>query len=108
MAGLWDIVTVTGDENQQRVNISLLRDMLTGLQFGVYTGSEARATLETSLGRSFSTDEWNDLLAINTQLGGQADKTDKLVYLHKLTLMLNSAELTLVDEAEFRSVLGIT
>lgn len=107
MAGLWDIVwSDPNAEFQKRLNVSLLETELTGLALGVRTRAQALTNLSTNLGRTLTTSETNDLSNLADQF--QAGSTQsKLVYFHKTQFALNAAELNLITEAEFRTVLGI-
>lgn len=108
MAGLWDIVTVEpGNENQMRINITLLRTQLVGVAVGLFSTVDARNALEADLGRAFTPAELTDLTALlNHFMTGTT--TDRLVYSHKVETALIAAELQLTDEAAFRTLLEIT
>lgn len=112
MSGLWDLTTITGDEFQERLNVSLLRTELTAIALDVKTKAAAQATLEASLGRPFT----GNVATVGTELGDLTKLSDdfatgatqsRLVLAHKIEWALNAAELQLTDEATFRSVLGL-
>ncbi len=114
MAGLWDITWGDPDAlDQERVNVSLVETELTGVALGVRTKAAALATIEASLGRSLT----GTVGTLGTELGdldqladdfSQGATQSRLVLAHKSGFALNAAELNLIDEATFRSVLGIT
>lgn len=107
MSGLFELVRNDGDDMQERINVSAIRTELTGVAFSLRTGAEAKTNLETVLGREFDAAETTDLSAISTQFNTGTTE-DKLTYAAKLEYVLNGAEINLVDETEFRSVLGIS
>ena len=106
MAGIWERV-VGGAEDAQRLNVSLLRTELTGVALGIRTLAEGKAALEAELGATLNTAETTDLTAISGAIDAGTTQ-QRLVYAAKMEFALNAAELALIDETEFRSVLGIT
>ena len=106
MAGLWDIVKGDAGEMVHRVNITLLRCELAGVALGVRTRSAAKANIEARLGRELVNDEITDLTAIadNFEIG---TAQDRLVYNTKVEMTLNAAELNIINETQFRDLLGI-
>jgi len=107
MAGIWERVTVDPtDEAQLRLNVSLLETELTGVALGIRTRAAAKANLEAELGQALSGAEATDLAAIADEFDAGTTQ-QRLVYAHKIKFVLNAAELQLIDETEFRAVLGI-
>jgi hypothetical protein len=103
MAGIWEIVRGNTDV---RLNVSLLQTELMGVALGVRTRAQAQANLETELERTLDQAESDDLtLMANEYEAGNVQS--KLVYNEKAKFALNAAELELIDETSFRSVLGI-
>jgi len=107
MSGLFELIRSDGTDVQERINVSAVRTELTGVAFSLRTGGEAKTNLETLLGRVLDTAETTDLTAISAQFN-TGTVQDKLTYAAKLEYVLNGAEINLVDETEFRSVLGIS
>ena len=103
MAGIWERVRGNSDV---RLNVSLLETELTGVALGVRTRAEARTSLEAEMGQPLVGDEITDLTALADQFEA-GNIQAKLVYIHKVKFALNAAELELIDEATFRSVLAI-
>ena len=106
MAGIWERVHTQGGESQVRVNVSLLRTELMGLALGVRTRADARVNLEAEMGEVFTAPELVDLNLL-ADIFETGNVEAKLVYAHKVDFALNEGELNLIDEATFRSVLGI-
>ena len=106
MAGLWNIVVGSAGENIRRLNVLLLRTELTGVAMGIRLRAAAKQNLETELGRVLTTDEANDLISI-ANIFDAGTIQDKLVYAAKMEFAFNAAELNLIEETEFRTVLGI-
>ena len=106
MSGIWEIVK-RGGENNKRLNVSLVRTELTGVAMGLRTRAAAKANIEDRFGRELTTEETADLVAIADQFE-TGTVQDRIVYALKLEMTLNAAELGLVEEAGFRSVLGIS
>lgn len=107
MSGLYELIRNDGSDVQERINVSAVRTELTAFAFGLRTGAEAKASLETLLGRVLDTAEATDLTNISTQFNTGTTE-DKLTYAAKLEFVLNGSEINLVDETLFRSVLGIS
>lgn len=106
MAGIWDrVVGSDSPDGPARLNVSLLETEITGVILGVRTRVDAKANLETELGETLSTAEAADLIAIVDALEIGSVQA-KLVEIHKLHFALNAAELQLIDETTFRSVVG--
>ena len=106
MSGLWDIVGVM-NELSEHVNITLLRCELTGVAMGVRTRADAKTNIETKLGRELDTNETTDLNAV-ADLFETGTVQDRLVYAAKVEMTLNAAEIGLLNETQFRSLLGIS
>ena len=106
MAGIWEITKGDVGEGQPRLNVSLVRTELTGLALGVRTRAQAKLNLENELGRVLSAEETTDLDALADEFEAGTIQS-KLVYSAKTEFALNAAELDLIDETEFRTVLGI-
>jgi hypothetical protein len=106
MAGIWELVEAPG-ELTLHINITLLRTELTGVALGVRTRADAKANLEGQLGRSLDTAETTDLNAIadNFETG---TTTDRLVYAAKVEMALNASELGIVNETQWRTLVGIS
>ena len=106
MSGLWDITGIR-EENAEHMNITLLRCELTGVAMGVRTRADAKANIESWLGRVLSSGETVDLNAIadNFETG---TVQDRLVYAAKAEMALNAAELVLINETQFRTLLDIS
>jgi hypothetical protein len=106
MAGLWNVVKGDAGQLVKRVNITLLRCELIGVALGVRTRSAAKTNIESELGRELNTEEAVDLTAIadNFETG---TVQDRLVYNTKVEMILNAAELNLINETQFRNLLGI-
>lgn len=106
MSGIWDYVTVTGDETQRRVNVSLLRTALTGVALGLATREQAKASIEAKLGVTIAGAAATDLAAL-ADLFETGTSAQRLVYAAKCECVLNAAELGLINETTFRTWLGI-
>jgi phage-related protein len=106
MAGIWEIVQGDTGEGAPRLNVSLVRTELTGLALGVRTRPQAKLNLEAKLGRVLDAAETTDLNALADEFE-TGNIQAKLVYSAKTEFALNAAELNLIDETEFRTVLGI-
>jgi len=106
MAGLWEIVRGDAGENVSRLNVSLIRTELTGLALGVTTRAIARDHLEAEIGRTLTSEEMTDINALADEFETGTIQS-KLVYAAKTEYALNAAELVLINETTFRSVLGI-
>ena len=106
MAGIWDRVVGSNDpDGPRRLNVSLLETEITGVILGARSQADAKANLEAQLGESLSVDETADLVAIVAALDSGSVQS-KLVDVHKLKFALNAAELQLIDEGSFRSVVS--
>jgi hypothetical protein len=107
MAGLWDIIKGDAGETVSRVNITLLRCELVGVALGVRSRADAKANIETKLGRVLTTEEATDLTAIadNFETG---TVQDRLVYNSTVEMALNAAELELITENQFRTLVSIS
>ena len=105
MAGLWTVLA-PNDEGEH-MNITLLRCELTGVALGVRTRADAKANIESRLGRELTTEETTDLTALadNFETG---TVEDRLVYNSKVEMALNAAELGLITESQFRTLVGIS
>ena len=106
MAGLWELAKAPS-EGQTHMNITLLRCELVGVALGVRTRADAKANIESWLGRVLDTAETTDLTAIadNFETG---TVQDRLVYNTTVEMALNAAELGLVNETQFRSLVNIS
>jgi len=106
MSGLWDIARGSLEANIPRINVLLLRTELMGVALGLRTRAMAKINIESELGRALTLDEINDLILIANQFES-GSIADRLVYNIKTEFALNAAELNLIEEEEFRTVLGI-
>lgn len=112
MAGIWDIVENPTGETE-RINVSAVHTEILAVGLTVHDKATALSKLESVLGRDLTGDagtvgtEKGDLNAIADAISSGTVE-DRLVYAAKLHSMLNAAELSLTDEAEFRTTLGIT
>jgi len=106
MSGLWDIIGIR-NENAEHLAIALLRTELVGVALSVQTRTNARDHIEDWFGRVLNSGEMVDLNAIadNYETG---TVEDRLVYDKKVELALNGAELTLINETQFRNILDIS
>jgi hypothetical protein len=107
MAGLWDITKGDAGELVRRVNVTLLRTELTGVALSVRTRADAKTNIEGQLGRELDTAETTDLNAI-ADIFETGTAEDRLVYAAKVEMTLNAAELNIINETEFRTLLGIS
>lgn len=105
MAGIWPILAPAGEG--EHLNITLLRCELTGVALGVRTRADAKANIESWLGRSLTTEEITDLnaMADNFETG---TVENRLVYNSKVEMALNASELGLITESQFRTLVGIS
>ena len=106
MSGIWERVAPNGDENQIRVNVSLLETELTGVSLGVRARADAKNAIESNMEDTLTAAELVDLNAM-ADIFETGSTLDRLVYAHKVKYALNSAEVNQIDEATFRTVLGI-
>jgi len=106
MAGIWEIVKGDVGETDRRLNVSLVQTELMGVALGLRTRAEAKANLEVGLERVLDAAEAADLSAIADEYEA-GNIQSKLVYNEKAKFCLNAAELDLIDEATFRTALGI-
>ena len=106
MAGIWEIVKGDAGELVRRLNVSLLQTELMGVALGVRTRADAKTNLEVGLHRALDAAETTDLVAMADEYETGTIQ-NKLVYNEKAKFALNAAELTLISETEFRTVLGI-
>lgn len=104
--GIWELVRAPG-ETDTHLNITLLRCELTGVALGVRTRADAKTNIESAIGRVLDTNETTDLNAIadNFETG---TTEDRLVYQAKVELALNSAELGIINETQFRTLVSIS
>ena len=106
MAGIWERVRKATSETDNRINIRLLQLELTGLALGVRTRADARLNIESELHEVLNTDELTDLNNL-ADLYEQGSVQSKLVFAHTVDFALNEAELGLITETEFRTILGL-
>lgn len=113
MAGIWDYVTVTGDEMQRRVNVSQLRIEIASAALGIVLEKDpktamdsAKAKLELAANIKLPADALADIDKISAK-SKEGTVLDQVVYAMKLEYALTAAELRMIDETTFRSVLGI-
>ena len=106
MSGLWDIIGIR-NENAEHLAIALLRTELAAVALGLQTRQNARDHIEEWFGRALDANELIDLNAI-ADIFETGTPTDRLVYSAKVEMALNAAELTLINETQFRSILGIS
>lgn len=107
MAGMWEKVAEDLTATIDRVNVSLLRTELTGVSLNIRTRAEAKAAIETSIGAGdLTADQLTDLneMAANFETG---TTQDRLVYAAKFEYANNAAELGLINETEWRTVINI-
>ena len=106
MSGIWELVKAP-DETGAHMNITLLRCELTGVALGVRTRANAKTSIEAKLGRELDTAETTDLTALadNFETG---TVEDRLVYNSKVEMALNASELGLINETQFRTLVGIS
>ena len=115
MAGIWELIKTTNDPDQERVNVSLFKDLVSAVALdfpGFNPSSLALAKLEDDFGRALTgaaqtigteLGDWTEIINQASQGGGQ----QRLEYIHKVTAMSNLGEVGQTDETGFRSVLGI-
>ena len=103
--GIWGILAPTSEG--EHLNVKLLRCELMGVAMGVRTRVAAKANIESWLGRSLATDETTDLnaMADNYEIG---TIQDRLVYNSTVEMALNAAELGLINESQFRTLINIS
>jgi len=106
MAGIWEITKGDVPEGAARLNVSLLQTELMGVALGLRTRADAKANLEVGLERVLDAAEAADLTAMADEYDLGSPQV-KLVYNEKTKFCLNAAELNLIDEADFRTALGI-
>ena len=106
MAGIWNIVASIDPEQQERIDVQLLRTTLTAVGLNVIEYAAGRGYLETSLGRPLTTEETDDLINLLTnQFTGTPDAV--LTAAGKAEFVFKLAELGMTDEATFRLMLGM-
>ena len=106
MAGIWEYIHTAGDESQTRINVSLFRTALTSVALGLATRAQALAAIESALGEEIVGDALTDLNAI-ADLFETGTSTARLVYAATVEAALNAGELNLINEATFRTWVGI-
>jgi len=106
MAGIWNIVASLDPEQQERIDVQLLRTTLTAVGLNVIEYQAGRWYLEASLGRDLTTDELDDLINLLTnQFTGTPEAV--VAAAAKAEFVFKLAELGMTDEPEFRFMLGL-
>jgi len=102
---LWEILAPSPEG--EHMNITLLRCELVGVALGVRTRANAKTNIESWLGRVLDAGEATDLSAIadNFETG---TVEDRLVYNSTVEMALNAAELGLINETQFRTLVSIS
>ena len=105
MAGIWDIVASLDSETQQRIDIGLLRMTLTAVGLNTIEYPQGREYLEQSFGREFTEEELDDLISMLTNMFN--DPTTAVQSGVTCEFVFKLAEIRLIDEPTFRTMLGI-
>lgn len=107
MAGLWERIKPTA--TLPRVSQHLLDASMTLYADGAFTSQQILDAINGTLGASpLAGAELTDLTAIRTQLDAKATATLKIIYALRMSAIGIAAEMGRVNEATWRSTLGIS
>lgn len=104
MAGIWERVKSTATD---RLSSHLLDAAMVFRGDGTFTAQQILDVLNAHVSNPLEGAELTDLSAIVTVLSGTSGAANKLVYKEKVKAALLCAEMGAINEATFRSVLGI-
>lgn len=104
MAGIYERIKSTVDD---RVGSHLIDAAYVFVHTGTFTNQQVINAINSTISSPLTAAETTDLNNISTALSNAGSATNKLVYLEKIKSAFIYAELGIINEATFRSVLGI-
>jgi hypothetical protein len=107
MAGIWERLRTNNVVNPDLIGVHLLESASVLNALGEFTPAQVISGVNSQLKVPLSATELVDLNNIATQLAAQSNNTLKLVYLERIKAATLCAQLNLITEAKFRSILGI-
>lgn len=104
MSGIYERIKPTAND---RVSSHLLEASYVFKHTGTFTDVQIVNAINTTITAQLTQSEKTDLTNISTALTNAGSVTNKLVYLEKIKAAFICAEIGVINEATFRSVLGI-
>ncbi len=104
MAGIWERVRGDADD---RINAHLFEAAFVFNATGTFTEQQIINALNDNLISPLTANELTDLNNITSQMSLQANNTLKLIYMEKIKSALICAEVGVINEVTFRSILNI-
>ena len=104
MAGIWERIK---SDAQDRVSSHLLDAAYVFVHTGTFTNNQVVNAINGTIEIPLTVEEKTDLSNISKALSNAGSVTNKLVYLEKIKSAFICAEIGIINEATFRSLLGI-
>jgi hypothetical protein len=104
MAGIYERIKPTAID---RVGSHLIDSAYVFIHTGTFTNQQVLNAINSTVETPLTAAETTDLTNISTALSNAGSVTNKLVYLEKIKAAFICAEIGVINEATFRSALGI-